>query len=71
MSYLASAPAAQVPYVTVLLWTTGASIVASIAGRVLIETATPSVIYLGFVLWAVAGSVLRLLAYRRGLSPAR
>ena len=25
------------------------------------------VIYLGFVLWAVAGSVLKLVAYRRGL----
>lgn len=26
-----------------------------------------NVIYLGFVLWAVAGSVLKLVAYRRGL----
>ena len=26
-----------------------------------------NVIYLGFVLWAVAGSVLRVIAYRRGL----
>jgi hypothetical protein len=26
-----------------------------------------NVIYLGFVLWAVAGSVLRLIAYRRGI----
>ena len=26
-----------------------------------------NVIYLGFVLWAVVGSVLRLVAYRRGL----
>jgi hypothetical protein len=26
-----------------------------------------NVIYLGFVLWAIAGSVLRLVAYRRGL----
>jgi hypothetical protein len=26
-----------------------------------------NVIYLGFVLWAVAGSVVRLIAYRRGL----
>jgi hypothetical protein len=110
---LASTPAAQVPYVAVLLWTAGASIVASIVGRVLVETASPSdsrradvrdreiyrfgeyasrwflvagaavalvmamakvdyfwianVIYLGFVLWAVAGSVLKLVAYRRGL----
>jgi hypothetical protein len=26
-----------------------------------------NVIYLGFVLWAIAGSVVRLVAYRRGL----
>jgi hypothetical protein len=26
-----------------------------------------NVIYLGFVLWAVAGSVLKLVAYQRGL----
>jgi hypothetical protein len=110
---LASAPAAQVPYVAVLLWTAGASILANIVGRVLVETASPSesrrsdvrdkeiyrsgeydsrwflvagaaaalamamarwdyfwianVIYLGFVLWAVAGSALKLVAYRRGL----
>ena len=110
---LRSVPVAEVPYVPVLLWTTGASIVASIVGRVLVETASPSdsrrgdvrdrdvsrlgeyasrwclvagaaaalvmamakvdyfwianVIYLGFVLWAVAGSVLKLIAYRRGL----
>ena len=110
---LASTPAAEVPYVSVLLWTAGASIAANTVGRVLIETASPSdsrradvrdrdvsrfgeyasrwflvagaaaalvmamakvdyfwianVIYLGFVLWAVAGSVLKLVAYRRGL----
>jgi hypothetical protein len=113
---LASTPAAQVPYVSVLLWTTGASILASIVGRILVESASPSgsrrsdvrdkeiyrfgeyasrwfivagagaalgmamagwddfwianVIYLGFVLWAVAGSVVKLVAYRRGLRPA-
>jgi hypothetical protein len=113
---LATTPAAQVPYVSVLLWTTGASILASIVGRILVETASPSgsrrsdvrdkgiyrfgeyasrwfivagagaalgmamaqwddfwianVIYLGFVLWAVAGSVVKLVAYRRGLRPA-
>jgi hypothetical protein len=107
------APVAEVPYVPVLLWTTGASIAASIVGRTLVETARPSdsrqsdvrdreisrfgeyasrwfviagaaaalvmamarwdyfwianVIYLGFVLWAIAGSVVRLVAYRRGL----
>ena len=110
---LRSVPVAEVPYVPVLLWTTGASIVASIVGRVVVETASPSdsrrgdvrdrdvsrlgeyasrwflvagaaaalvmamakvnyfwianVIYLGFVLWAVAGSALKLVAYRRGL----
>ncbi len=110
-------PVAHVPYVSVLLWTAGASIVANMVGRVAVETARPSdsrradvrdreifrfgehasrwflvagaaaalfmamarwdylwianAIYLGFVLWAVAGSVLKLLAYRRGLqSPA-
>ena len=113
---LAGTPAAQVPYVAALLWATGASVVASVAGRVLVETARPSdgrradvrdreiyrlgeyasrwflvagaaaalvmamarwdyfwianVIYLGFVLWAVTGSAVRLVAYRRGLSPA-
>ena len=110
---LRSVPAGQVSYVPVLLWTAGASIVASTIGRVLVETARPSdsrrgdvrdreisrfgeyaarwfvvagaaaglvmamaradyfwianVIYLGFVLWAVAGSVVKLAAYRRGL----
>jgi hypothetical protein len=110
---LASTPVAEVPYVPVLLWTAGASIVANTVGRVLVETASPSdsrradvrdrdvsrfgqyasrwflvagaaaamvmamakvdyfwianVIYLGFVLWAVAGSALKLIAYRRGL----
>ncbi len=109
---LAGAPVAEVPYVPVLLWTAGASIVASIVGRTLVETVSPSdsrrgdvrdrdvsrsgeyasrwllvagpavalvmamakvdyfwianVIYLGFVLWAVAGSALKLVAYRRG-----
>ena len=110
---LASTPAAQVPYISVLLWTAVASMVANMAGRILVETASPSdgrradvrdrdvsrfgehasrwclvagaaaglvmamakadyfwianVIYLGFVLWAVAGSALKLVAYRRGL----
>ena len=110
---LASTPVAEVPYLTALLWTAGASIVASIVGRTLVETVSPSdsrrgdvrdrdvnrageyasrwflvagaaaglvmtvakvdyfwianVIYLGFVLWAVAGSALKLIAYRRGL----
>lgn len=108
-----STPVAEVPYISLLLWTTAASIVASIAGRILIQTARPSdsrrsdvrdkeisrfgehisrwfvvagagaalcmamarwdyfwianVLYLGFVLWAIAGSVLNLVAYRRGL----
>jgi hypothetical protein len=110
-----STPVDQVPYVAVLLWTTGASILASVVGRTLVETARPSesrrsdvrdreiyrfgeyasrwfivagagaalfmamarwdyfwianVIYLGFVLWAVVGSAVRLVAYRQGLQP--
>jgi hypothetical protein len=110
---LRSSPAAEVPYGWVLLWTTVASVVASTAGRTLVETARPSdghrrdvrdeeiyrygeyvsrwfvvggaaaaffmalakvdyfwianAIYLGFVLWAIAGSVVKLVAYRRGL----
>jgi hypothetical protein len=106
-------PVAQVPYVSALLWATGASIVASTVGQVLVETARPSdsrrgdvrdreisrfgeyasrwfviagaaaallmaiarwdyfwianVIYLGFVLWAIVGSAVKLVAYRRGL----
>jgi len=113
LGQVASTAVAQVPYVSVLLWTTGASIAGSIVGRVVVETASPSdsrrvdardkeisrfgeyasrwfviagaaaglvmamakwdyfwivnVIYLGFVLWAVVGSVLKLVAYRRGL----
>ena len=39
---LASTPAAQVPYIAVLLWTAGASMVANMAGRILVETASPS-----------------------------
>jgi hypothetical protein len=110
---VAHTPVAEVPYISVLLWTSGASMVASMAGRVLVETASPSdsrrgdirdkeiyrfgeyasrwflvagaaaalcmamakwdyfwianVLYLGFVLWAIAGSVVKLIAYRRGL----
>jgi hypothetical protein len=110
---LQSTPVAEVPYAWVLLWTTVASVVATTAGRTLVETARPSdsrradvrdkeihrfgeyasrwfvvggaaagffmalakvdyfwianVIYLGFVLWAVAGSVVKLVAYHRGL----
>ena len=112
---VASTPVADVSYAAVLLWTAGASIVASVIGRTLVETVSPSdsrrgdvrdrdisragefasrwfvvagaaaglamamarwdyfwianVIYLGFVLWAVAGSALKLAAYRRGLQP--
>ncbi len=108
-----STPVGEVPYVAVLLWATGASIVASIVGRTLVETARPTesrrtdvrdreiyrfgeyasrwfivagagaalfmamarwdyfwianVIYLGFALWAVVGSAVKLVAYRRGL----
>ncbi len=110
---LVSTPVAQVPYASVLLWTTVASILAATVGRTLVETARPSdsrradvrdkeihrfgeyssrwfivagaaaaffmalakwdyfwianVIYLGFVLWAVVGSAVKIVAYRRGL----
>jgi hypothetical protein len=110
---LASTPVADVSYVAVLLWTTAASILASVIGRTLVETAKPgdsrradvrdrdirrsgeyasrwfvvagagaallmamarwdyfwiaNVIYPGFVLWAVTGSVVRLVACRRGV----
>jgi hypothetical protein len=106
-------PVAEVPYVSVLLWTTVASVVASTVGRTLVETARPSdsrrkdvrdreiyrfgeytsrwfviggsaagfflalarvdyfwianVIYLGFVLWAIVGSAVKIVAYRQGL----
>ena len=107
-----STPVEHVSYVAVLLWTTAASILASTAGRTLVQTAAPgerrsdvrdkeiyrfgeyasrwfvvagsaagfamalarwdyfwiaNVIYLGFVLWAVAGSVVKVAAYHRGL----
>ena len=110
---LQGTPAADVSYAWVLVWTAAASVVASTAGRTLVETARPSdthrkdvrdqevnrfgeyvsrwflvagagagffmalarveyfwianVIYLGFVFWAIAGSILKLVAYRRGL----
>jgi len=110
---LKGTPVAEVQYAWVLLWTTIGSVVASTAGRTLVETVRPSdshrrdvrdkeiyrfgeytsrwfvvggataaffmaiakvdyfwianVIYLGFVLWAIGGSVVKLAAYRRGL----
>ena len=113
LSRAAHIPLAQVPYVSALLWASGASIVLSTVVRVALETARPSdsrkrdvrdreisrfgehasrwfviggaaaallmamarweyfwianVIYLGFVLWAVAGSLVKLVAYRRGM----
>ncbi len=33
----------------------------------LVTSAGAYLVYLGFVLWAVGGSVLKLVAYRRGL----
>src|SRR5215469_14290986 len=39
---LQTTPAAQVQYATVLLWTTGASIIASTIGRTIVEAARPS-----------------------------
>jgi hypothetical protein len=113
ISRLTIAPAADVSYVAVLLWTTGASIIASILGRTLFGAGAAggdrrrdvrdreiyrfgeytsrwfivagaaaalfmamakwdyfwiaNVIYLGFELWAVVGSGVKLVAYRRGL----
>ena len=110
---LQGTPVAQVSYAWVLLWTTVGSVVASTAGRTVLETARPgdsrrkdardleiyrfgeyasrwfvvggaaagfvlalakadyfwiaNIIYLGFVLWAIGGSVVKLVAYRRGL----
>jgi len=117
LSRLADTPASEVPYVSALLWSIGASIVASIVGRILVavvsEAVSPgqshqsdvrdkeidrfgefatrwflitgavaalfmalaewdyfwiaNVIYLGFALSAIASSVLKLVAYRRGI----
>ena len=39
---LASTPADHVPYVAALLWATGASVAASITGRILVETPGPA-----------------------------
>ena len=39
---VAGTPVADVSYAAVLLWTAGASIVASIIGRTLVETVSPS-----------------------------
>jgi hypothetical protein len=112
LARVVSTPVEHVSYVAVLLWTTGASVIASTVGRTLVQTVAPgdrrsdvrdkeiyrfgeyasrwfvvagsaagfamalarwdyfwiaNVIYLGFVLWAVAGSVVKLAAYQRGL----
>jgi hypothetical protein len=110
---LGGTPVASVHYVAALFWAVGASVVASVVLRTVIEAARPSdshradvrdkeiyqfgeyagrwflvvaaaaamlmamaewdqfwiasVIYLGFVLWAAGGSVIKLVAYRRGL----
>ena len=56
---VAGTPVGRVPYVAVPLWTIGASIL----GRVLVASARPSDSRRA----AVAGSVLKLVAYRRGL----
>ena len=39
---LLSVPAGQVSYVPAMLWTAGASVLASVIGRTLVETARPS-----------------------------
>jgi hypothetical protein len=66
---LQSTPVADVPYAWVLLWTTLASIVFLALAKVDYFWIA-NVIYLGFVLWAVVGSAIKLVAYRRGLSPS-
>jgi hypothetical protein len=65
-----STPVEHVSYVAVLLWTAGASILASTVAMALARWDyfwIANVIYLGFVLWAVAGSVVKVAAYHRGL----
>src|SRR5690348_15781875 len=78
---VASTPVDQVPYVAVLLCTCGASIVANMAGRMLVEMARPSdsrradvrdkEIYRSGEYasrwFLVACASLKLVAYRRGL----
>jgi hypothetical protein len=110
---LAGDAVATVPYVSTLLWSLGASMIAAIVGRIALEILRPSenytrdardkeigrfgeyigqgplvvgavaalimamaewdyfwianVIYLGFVVSAIVGSVAKLVAYRRGL----
>jgi hypothetical protein len=63
---VASTPVADVSYAAVLLWTAGAA-AALVMAMAKVDYFWIIVIYLGFVLWAVAGSVLKLVAYRRGL----
>ena len=104
---------AHVSYISALLWTTVASIVVAMIGRMAVESSRSrqerrtderdreidrsgeyasrwfviaaataglfmamarwdyfwiaNVLYLGFVLWAVVGSALKLVAYRRGV----
>ena len=113
LNRLASDAVATVPYVSALLWSIGASMIAAIVGRIALEIARPSetytrdardkeisrfgeyvgqgplvvgalaallmamvewdyfwianVIYLGFVVSAIVSSVVKLVAYRRGL----
>jgi hypothetical protein len=113
LHWLVHRPAAHVPYLIPLVFTTIGAVFVSTVVRSVLEVARPSdtnkadvrdreiarfgehasrwcivgaacvglilairradqfwianVIYLGFVLWAVVGSVLRLVAYRRGI----
>jgi hypothetical protein len=62
---LQSIPATEVSYAWVLLWTTVASVVLALAKVDYFWIA--NIIYLGFVLWAIVGSAVKLVAYRRGL----
>jgi len=66
---LASTPAVHVPYVAVLLWTAGASVLANTVGRTLVETARPSDIRKGDVVRAVGGRRVRADASRLPARP--
>jgi hypothetical protein len=63
--YLVTSAGAYAVYLA--LWTAGAAAALVMAMAKVGYFWIANVIYLGFVLWAVAGSVLKLVAYRRGL----
>ena len=74
--YLVTSAGAYAVYLAIILGRVASTPVADVAGAAAALVMAmakvdyfwiANVIYLGFVLWAVAGSVLKLLAYRRGL----